>query len=142
MLKIRLQRVGRVNEPSFRLVLTDSKNSTKSGRFKEILGSYDPRLPAQASKSNESLNAERIKYWLSYGASPTDTVHNLLVKNRVINAKKINVSAVSKKVPGAKEVITENVLEETAPQEAVPAENDTTPTLIEGEVGAPTEASE
>ena len=85
MLKIRLQRVGRTHEPSFRLVLTDSQNSTKSGRFKEILGSYDPR------KKNDALDTERIKYWLSNGASPTDTVHNLLVKHRIINAKKINV---------------------------------------------------
>jgi len=86
MLKIRLQRIGRVHEPSFRLVLTDSKNSTKSGRFKEILGSYDPR------KSTDALETERIKYWLSCGASPTDTVHNLLIKHKVITAKKINVS--------------------------------------------------
>lgn len=92
--------------PSFRLVLTDSKNSTKSGRFKEILGSYDPR------KSNDSLNADRIKYWISQGASPTDTVHNLLIRHKVINAKKINVSAVSKKVPVAKEdVIIKPVVE-------------------------------
>ena len=103
MLKIRLQRVGRVHEPRFRLVLTDSKNSSKSGRFKEILGSYDPR------KSNDSLNVERVKYWLSKGASSTDTVHNLLVKHKVIDAKKINVSAKSKKAPVAE------VVEETKP---------------------------
>ena len=110
MLKIRLQRVGRVHEPSFRLVLTDSKNSTKSGRFKEVLGSYDPR------KSTDSLDAERIKYWLSNGASPTDTVHNLLVKHRIINAKKINVSAKSKKVPVVKESAT---IEPVVKQETV-----------------------
>ena len=44
MLKIRLQRVGRKHEPAFRLVLTDSKNSTKSGKFLEVLGSHDFRL--------------------------------------------------------------------------------------------------
>ena len=92
MLKIRLQRVGRKHEPSFRLVLTDSKNSTKSGRFKEVLGSYDPR------KSMDTLNAERIKYWISQGAILTNTVHNLLVTHKIITAPKINVSAVSKKV--------------------------------------------
>lgn len=91
MLKLRLQRVGRTHEPSFRLVLTDSKNSTKSGRFKEILGSYDPR------KKIDSLDGERIKYWLSQGVKASDTVHNLLVKHKIINAKKIDVSAVSKK---------------------------------------------
>ena len=109
MLKIRLQKIGRTHEPSFRLVLTESKNSTKSGRFKEILGSYDPR------KSNDSLNIERIKHWLSQGANPTNTVHNLLVKHRIINAKKIDVSAKSKKVPTVKEdVIMEPVVEKEA----------------------------
>lgn len=101
MLKIRLQRVGRRHQPDFRLVLTDSKNSTKSGRFKEVLGSYDP------CKSTDALNVERVKYWLSQGASPTDTVHNLLVKHRIVNAKKINVSAKSKKVSIVKEEVKE-----------------------------------
>ena len=114
MLKIRLQRIGRTHEPSFRLVLTESKNSTKSGRFKEILGSYDPRKSSDllAGKAG-SLNIERIKYWLSQGANPTDTIHNLLVKHRVINAKKINVSAVSKKTLVIKEIsdIIEPVVE-------------------------------
>ena len=114
MLKIRLQRVGRVHEPSFRLVLTDSKNSTKSGRFKEILGSYDQR------KFVDSLETERIKYWLSVGASPTDTVHNLLVRHKVITAKKINVSAKSKKAPVVKveETVVENAIIEEVPEPA------------------------
>ncbi|PJA33116.1 MAG: 30S ribosomal protein S16, partial [Candidatus Zambryskibacteria bacterium CG_4_9_14_3_um_filter_42_15] len=109
MLKLRLQRVGRVNEPSFRLVLTESKNSTKSGRFKEILGSYDPR------KSVDSIDAGRVKYWLSQGVGTTDTVHNLLVKHKIINAKKIDVSAKSKKVPVVPEVKEEVVSD--APKE-------------------------
>ena len=103
MLKIRLQRVGRKHEPSFRLVLTDSKRATRSGGFNEILGTYDPR--ASVGKT-DILKTERIKYWLSQGASPTDTVHNLLVKHQIIKAKKINVSAVSKMVenkPGVEE---------------------------------------
>ena len=120
MLKIRLQRIGRTHESSFRLVLTESKNSTKSGRFKEILGSYDPR------KSNDSLNIERIKYWLSQGASPTPTIHNLLVKHRIINAKKINVSAKSKKAPVAKEdAIIEEVPEPASVQDSGVAKEET-----------------
>ena len=92
MLRIRLQRVGRKHEPSFRLVLTDSKNSTKSGRFKEILGSYDPRKSSDllAGKAG-SLNIERIKYWLSQGAKPSGTLWNLLVSEKIIEGKKINV---------------------------------------------------
>ncbi len=123
MLKIRLQRVGRKHEPSFRLVLTESENSTKSGRFKEILGSYDPRHSGAGSrKSGGSLNAERIKYWISKGVSLTDTVHNLLVKNKIITAKKINVSAVSKKAP---EIKSEPV--KTTPEADVIVEEVSTP---------------
>lgn len=111
MLKIRLERVGRVHEPSFRLVLTESKNSTKTGRFKEILGSYDPR------KSTDSLKAERIKYWLSQGASPTPTVHNLLVRHKVIIAKKIHVAGASKNEE--KEVSKADAKEKDATMEEV-----------------------
>lgn len=99
MLKIRLQRVGRIHEPTFRLVLTDHKNSTKSGRFKEMLGYYDPR------KSSEDLKADRIKYWLSVGVGVTDTVNNLLIKKGVIRGKKVNVSAKSKKEPTTSDTI-------------------------------------
>ena len=99
MLKIRLQRVGRKHEPSFRLVLTDSKNSTKSGKFKEILGSYDPR------KSVDSIDGERVKYWLSKGVQATGTIHNLLVSHKIIDAKKRNV--LPKKTPPAVEVPVE-----------------------------------
>lgn len=77
--------MGRKHETSFRLVLTDSKNSTKSGRFKEILGSFDPR------KSTEAFDVERIKYWLGQGIQPTGSVHNLFVTHKIIDAKKVNV---------------------------------------------------
>lgn len=100
MLKIRLQRVGRKHEPTFRIVLTESVNSTKSGRLKEILGSYDPR------KSNDLLKTDRIKYWLSQGVKPTGTVHNLLVSHKVIDAKKVNV--LPKRKPAAKEAAVES----------------------------------
>ena len=63
-------------------------------------------------KEGKLLEAERIKYWLSQGANPTATVHNLLVKQGVIRAKKINVSAKSKKTPVVKEgAIIEPVVE-------------------------------
>lgn len=85
MLKIRLQRVGRKHEPTFRLVLTESENSTKSGRFKEILGSYDAR------KETDLLKTDRIQYWLGQGVKTTGTVHNLLIKHKLLDAKKVNV---------------------------------------------------
>ncbi len=84
MLKIRLQRVGRVNIPTFRVVLTDSKNSTKSGRFLEILGTYDP------VNDVKEVKADRVKHWMSHGAQLTDTVHNWLIEKKVIPGKKVN----------------------------------------------------
>jgi len=109
MLKIRLQRVGRIHEPTFRLVLTDSKNSTKSGRFHEILGSYDPRA------SRDSINADRVKYWLGQGALATGTVHNLLITHKIIEGKKVNVLPKKTFIPAPK--VEEAVLAE-APAEA------------------------
>ena len=85
MLKIRLQRIGRKNDPAFRVVLTDSKNSTKSGRFLEILGTYNPKT------DEKKLENDRIKYWISKGAKCSNTMHNFLVHDKVIEGKKINV---------------------------------------------------
>lgn len=113
MLKMRLQRVGRKHEPSFRLVLTDSKNSTKSGRFKEIIGSFDFR------KTSEAFNVGRVKDLLAKGVSATDTVHNLLVAHKIIDAKKINVLPKKKPIIKAEEpVVAEAVVNE--PKEAEP----------------------
>ena len=85
MLKIRLQRIGRKNDPAFRVVLTDSKNSTKSGRFLEILGTYNPKA------GEKNLENDRIKYWISKGAKCSNTMHNFFVHDKVIEGKKINV---------------------------------------------------
>ncbi len=98
MLKIRLQRIGRKNDPSFRVVLTDSKNSTKSGKFLEILGTYNPK--AKGDSLNRALDAEKIKYWMSKGAKCSGTMHNFLVHDKVIEGKKLNV--LSKKKPTIK----------------------------------------
>ncbi len=84
MLKIRLQRTGRKNDPAFRVVLTDSKNATKSGKFLEILGSYNV-------KSGEVLfKGDRIKEWIKNGAQVSDTVYNFLVGQKIIDGKKKN----------------------------------------------------
>jgi small subunit ribosomal protein S16 len=85
MLKIRLQRVGRINMPSFRLIVAEHTSSPKTGRFVEKLGTYNPKTKQQ------NLLAERIKYWLSVGAKPSGTVHNMLVNASVISGKKVNV---------------------------------------------------
>ncbi len=85
MLAIRLQRRGRKNDPSFRVIVTDSKRPPQSGKYLEMVGSYDPRV------DRVDLKAERVKHWLQHGAQASDTVHNLLVSGQVIEGKKINV---------------------------------------------------
>lgn len=86
MLAIRLQRTGRKHEPTFRLVLTDSKNGPKSGKYIEVLGWYDSRIENKA----EQMKADRIKYWMGQGAKLSNTVHNFLVGKKVIPGKKVN----------------------------------------------------
>ena len=110
MLKIRLQRTGRKHEPTFRVVLTDSKNGPKSGKFLEILGSYDARRNADTQ-----LKKERIQHWIAQGAQVSDTVHNLLITHEVIAGKKINVLPL--KTPIRKEVPAEEtpIVEEAVP---------------------------
>ena len=112
MLKIRLQRIGRKHEPKFRLVLTDSKNSTKSGKLLEVLGNFDTR-----EKEKAVFKDDRIKHWMSVGAKATPTVHNVLIDKKIIEGKKINV--LPKKRPIIKE---ENLKVESAKEESVKVE--------------------
>lgn len=95
MLTIRLQRRGRKNDPSFRVILVESKRAAKTGSVNEVLGSYDARV------DRVELKADRIKYWISQGATVSDTVHNLLISQKVIEGKKINV--LPRKSPPKKE---------------------------------------
>ena len=101
MLIIRLQRTGRKHEPTFRVVLTESKNSTKSGKFLEVLGNHDFRV-----KNGTTINKERVLYWMSKGVKATPTVHNLFITEKIISGKKINVLP-KKTVPVNEEVKAE-----------------------------------
>lgn len=85
MLAIRLKRVGKKKDTSFRLIVQEKGRSIQSGNYVERLGHYDPRV------DEFTIDAERVKYWLSQGAQPSDTVHNLLVDEGVIDDEKINV---------------------------------------------------
>ena len=82
MLSIRLQRVGKKNRPTFRMVLTDKRRSSKSGSFLEWLGSVD-----RIAKTR-SIDKDRVTYWISKGAQCTDTAHNLLVAEGIITGEK------------------------------------------------------
>jgi len=91
MLTIRLTRKGKKNQPFFRVVLVDKRRSSTGGRAVEDLGYKNPLT------KKVSLNAERIKYWISKGAKPSVTIHNLLVTEKIIDEPKVKVSNISKK---------------------------------------------
>ncbi|MES2203280.1 MAG: 30S ribosomal protein S16 [Patescibacteria group bacterium] len=114
MLKIRLQRTGRINNPSYRVVVTEHQNGPKSGRAVEVLGSYNPKSKERV------LNEDRIKHWISMGATVSDTLHNLLITHKIIEGKKINV--LPKKTVAKKEEPVAAPVVEAAPAEATPAE--------------------
>jgi len=81
MLAIKFKRIGKKHQPSFRVVVME-KRSKMQGRFVDDLGWYN------LSKKTFDLDKEKAKHWLSVGAQPTDSVHNLLVKSGTVTAKK------------------------------------------------------
>jgi len=70
---IRLARIGKKKRPFYRVVVTE-KTRPRNGRFVEIVGTYDPLLKPAGVK----IDGERVNYWLSKGAQPSDTVRSLL----------------------------------------------------------------
>jgi small subunit ribosomal protein S16 len=76
VLTIRLARIGKKKQPFYRVVVTE-KTRPRNGRFVEIIGTYDPLRNPAAVK----IDGERVKYWLSKGAQPSDTVRSLLRSN-------------------------------------------------------------
>jgi small subunit ribosomal protein S16 len=91
MLTIRLHRVGKTNQPSFKIIVVDKRKSAASGKFREDVGSID-RVTKQVK-----LKKDKIAYWLSKGAKPSGTVHNILVSENLLMGKKIAVHAKRKK---------------------------------------------
>jgi small subunit ribosomal protein S16 len=85
MLTIRLTRVGKKKDPSFRVIVVDASKKVKTGNYLEMVGSYNPQ------SDRIELKADRILEWIQNGATVSDTVHNLLVSQKIIDAKKINV---------------------------------------------------
>jgi small subunit ribosomal protein S16 len=113
MLMIRFQRIGRTNDPAFRIVVLEKERAAKAGNIVELLGTYNPKSKAL------TLNEEQVKYWISKGAKPTGSIHNLLVTKGVIEGKKVNV--LPKKTPQKKEQ-EEGAVLATTEAEATPAE--------------------
>jgi small subunit ribosomal protein S16 len=73
MVKIRLRRTGAKKQPSYRVVIADSRQP-RDGRFIEIIGHYNPTT----EPTTVNIDEERALHWLSVGAQPTDPVKRLL----------------------------------------------------------------
>jgi small subunit ribosomal protein S16 len=90
---IRLRREGALNRPYFKVVVAD-KRSPRDGKFIEIVGTYDPKKAG----NNSTLKLDRVEYWISKGAQPSDTVRSLIKKNKnpEVAAKKAEAIAAKK----------------------------------------------
>jgi len=87
---MRLQRFGRRNLPFYRIVVADSR-SPRDGKFIERIGTYNP-LPAADQVKEITANSDRVRYWLSCGAQPSDRVAFLLGKVGLIPAAPMRMS--------------------------------------------------
>jgi small subunit ribosomal protein S16 len=82
MLKIRMSRGGAKKRPFYKIVIADSRKP-RDGRFIEKVGFFNPLLPKE-KKERLNLDIERIKYWLSQGAQPSDRIARFLGEANVI----------------------------------------------------------
>jgi small subunit ribosomal protein S16 len=114
MLVIRLQKVGKKHTATFRIVVTQ-KTAAAKRKYLELLGNVNRKTKAI------SLNKDRILYWISKGAQPSDTIHNLLVSQGVISGAKKPVHKISKKAPVA-------ATPETTPEATSETASEATPT--------------
>ena len=83
MVKIRLKRLGRRHRAEYRLCVMDAR-SPRDGKTIEEVGVYAPQTRDSAKQF--SVNAERVKYWLSVGAQPSETAHDLLAQAGIVPA--------------------------------------------------------
>ncbi|MDD2548010.1 MAG: 30S ribosomal protein S16 [Candidatus Pacebacteria bacterium] len=85
MLVIRLQRIGKKNQPAYKIIVTDKKNAPKAGVPVEQIGFVNTLT------KERSVNKERASYWISKGAQTSKTVWNILVEEGAIEANKKKV---------------------------------------------------
>ena len=120
-LKMRLRRMGSRNAPFYRVVVQDARRAT-TGRFIENIGWYDPKQEG----TNFSINLDRVAYWTSSGAKPSDTVASLIKKAATLPVEEAVQGAVSEEevssVAAEAEVVADEAVEEVEAEEAVAAD--------------------
>ena len=105
--KMRLRRMGSRNAPFYRVVVQDSRRAT-TGRFIETIGWYDPKQEGE----NFSINLDRVEYWTSSGAQPSDTVSSLIKKARTLPVEKAASGQITEEEVPQEQVETEIISNE------------------------------
>ncbi|MGI9406095.1 MAG: 30S ribosomal protein S16 [Hyphomicrobiaceae bacterium] len=108
--KIRLARGGSKKRPYYRVVVADTR-SPRDGRFIEIVGTHNPLVPKDHPE-RLTLKEDRIKHWLSVGATPTDRVHRFLDGAGILERKPRNNP--KKGLPGKKRLEREEAVRQAA----------------------------
>jgi len=106
MLTIKLSRIGKKKQPTYRLIVLE-KAKDPWGDFLEDLGFYNPKTKVKSFKK------ERIEYWMKKGAQPSGTVFNLLVDEKIVKGPKVKVAKIKKKTEAEKK---EEAAKEKAPE--------------------------
>ncbi|MBT8042211.1 MAG: 30S ribosomal protein S16 [Kiritimatiellales bacterium] len=115
--KIRLRRMGSRNAAFYRVIVQDGRYAPTS-RFIETLGWYDPKQEG----NNFSLNLDRVEYWVSNGAQPSDTVKSLIKKAKALPVEQAVTGAVTEEEVSAEAVEAESA--EASADEEVEAKAD------------------
>lgn len=92
MLTIRLTRVGKKNQPSYRIVVQE-KSKDPWGTYLELVGHMNPLT----KPATVTLKEDRIRYWIERGAQPSDTMWNLLVDRKIVSGEKRRTVKLSNK---------------------------------------------
>jgi len=114
-LKIRLARGGAKKRPFYRIVVAEA-SAPRDGRYVERVGTYNPMVPKD-HEQRLTLNGERISFWMSKGAQPTERVHKMLASAGLMAAPVLRDQP-KKSAPGKKRAEREAAAAEAAPAAA------------------------
>ena len=118
-LKIRLARGGAKKRPFYRIVVAEA-SAPRDGRYVERVGTYNPMVPKD-HEQRLTLNGERISFWISKGAQPTERVHKMLASAGLMGAPVLRDQP-KKSAPGKKRAEREAAAAETAAAAAAEAQ--------------------
>ncbi len=117
MLTIRLSRVGKKKQPTYRFIISE-KTKDPWGDNLEILGHYNPRT----SPPTLVIKEDRLKHWISKGAQMSDTVNNLLIDKKLVQGDKRRIVKLSQKRQAAVAEQNQKVADEKAKADAAKEE--------------------